>query len=220
MGEWIYRTDLHADWMSLMFFLNLLFILALFKIDPNRFKSLINILGSIVYFGKYSNDRELNYFSFFNMFSFFIITNSLALGYFSLSIYNIQSMELGFEFFYLLLGLVFVLSIRYLIVHAFCKELNIKHKIKILFFKNFTYATQYSIVLLGLLFLWNYSTIPLLFIESIIGVLLIVWVVNQFRLFFSFIKSHTNDVIYIFLYLCTFKIAPWFWVYYVFIETN
>ena len=93
-----------------------------------KFKSLINILGSIVYFGKYSNDRELNYFSFFNMFSFFIITNSLALGYFSLSIYNIQSMELGFEFFYLLLGLVFVLSIRYLIVHAFCKELNIKHK--------------------------------------------------------------------------------------------
>ena len=102
MGEWIYRTDLHASWMSLMFFINIIFILVLFKIDAGRLKALLNLLKPVVYFGKYGNDKELNYFTFFNLFSFLIVSSALALGYFSFSSYTSSPMVYDFEFFYLL----------------------------------------------------------------------------------------------------------------------
>jgi hypothetical protein len=220
MGEWIYRTDLHASWMSLMFFINIIFILVLFKIDAGRLKALLNLLKPLVYFGKYGNDKELNYFTFFNLFSFLIVSSALALGYFSFSSYTSSPMVYDFEFFYLLFGLIFILLSKHLIANFLSKEMGYLERIRFLYYRNFTYATQFSIILMGLLFLWNYSSIPLLLIETLIVFTVLLWIFNQIRLFFSFFKSHPQHLVYIILYLCTFKIAPWFWVYYVFIETK
>ena len=50
MEDWIYKPDLQSDWMSLIFLINLLIILILYKLDQNRLKSLINIFKLRIYF--------------------------------------------------------------------------------------------------------------------------------------------------------------------------
>ena len=220
MGEWINRPDLEADWMSLFFLLNLVIILILYKLDPNRLKSLVNFFRPRVYFGKYSHERELNYLSYFNICSLFVIISALALTCFSLSGYSSTPLRYSFEFYYLLLGLFLFLFSRYFLIQFVSYQFDFQKAVKFSMYKNFSLATQISIFLLGLIFLWNYSTLPLILIESVLFLVAFLWFVNQFNIFFSFFKSRPEDLLYIFLYLCTLKLAPWIWVYILFVEAK
>ena len=218
MGEWIYRPDLQQDWMSLVFLINSIVILVLYKLDSSRFMSLINILKPRVYFGKYSHEKELNYFSYFNLLCFILIICTLSLTYFSLSIYTRNPLRYSFEFYYLLSDLSFVLLARQLLFQFISRQLGFEKYIYLPTYKTFTFAAQSSFFLIGLIFIWNYSSLLSLITECLMVLLLLNWILNQFRIFFSFFRSHPEELIYIILYLCTFKIAPWIWVYFIFIE--
>ena len=119
MDDWIYKPDLQSDWMSLIFLLNLLIILILYKLDQNRLKSLINIFKLRIYFGKYSNEKELNYFSYFNLCCFILIVSTLTLTYFSFSTYSLVPLYYSFEYYYLLLGLSFILIVTIATIRTF-----------------------------------------------------------------------------------------------------
>ncbi|MDA8948113.1 DUF4271 domain-containing protein [Flavobacteriaceae bacterium] len=220
MEEWIYKPDPKADWMSLIFLLNLVILAVLYKLNPNRLKSLVNILKPRIYFGKYSHEKELNYFSYFNTLSFFLIASTLTLTYFSLSAYSSKPLNYSFEYYYLLIGVSAILFFRHILTQVIANQLGFQRVIKMALYKNFSLATQSSIILIGLVFLWNYSSLPLIFIESILVLIALFWVINQFTIYFSFFKSRSEDLIYIILYLCTVKLAPWIWVYLVFVETK
>ena len=220
MGDWIYRPDLKADWMSLIFLFNLVIILILYKLDSNRLKSLIKIFKLRIYLGKYTNEKELNFFSYFNTFSFFIIIFALSLIYFSFLSLHLIQINNHFEYYYFLLGIFIVLFFRYLLIQFISNKLGFQKSIKLVFYKNFSIATQISIIIIGLVFLWNYSILPLIFIESILVLMFLYWIINQFSIFFSFFKSRSEDLIYIILYLCAFKLAPWIWIYILLVETK
>ena len=220
MGDWIYRPDLNADWMSLIFLFNLVIILILYKLDSNRLKSLIKIFKLRIYLGKYSNEKELNFFSYFNTFSFFTIIFALSLIYFSFLSHHLIQINNHIEYYYFLLGIFIVLFFRYLLIQFISNKLGFQKSIKLVFYKNFSLATQISIIIIGLVFLWNYSTIPLIFIESILVLMYLYWIINQFDIFFSFFQSRSEDLIYIILYLCAFKLAPWIWIYILLVETK
>lgn len=220
MGEWINRPDLQQDWMSLVFLINSIVILALYKLDSSRFMSLINILKPRVYFGKYSHQKELNFFSYFNLLSFVLIVSTLSLTYFSLSNYTGKPLRYSFEFYYLALGLSLVLLARQRLTQFISRQLGFEKHVYLPEYKTFTFATQSSFFIIGLIFIWNYSSLPSLITECLMVLLFFNWILNQCRIFFSFFRSHPEKLIYIILYLCTFKIAPWLWVYFIFIETK
>lgn len=220
MGEWIYRPNLQEDWMSLVFLINLLVILFLYKLEPGRLLELFNILNPRAYFGKYSHEKELNYYSYFNLACFVLIVSAVSLTCFSFSGVFGRSLLYSFEFYYLVLGLSVVLWVRKLLIQLVASQLKFGTYLFLPAYKSFTIATQASFFLLGVLFLWNYSSIPKLMTESLMVLLTLIWMVNQIGIFFSFFRSHTGELIYIILYLCTFKIAPWIWVYFIFIETK
>jgi len=220
MGDWIYRPDLEADWMSLIFLFNLVIILILYKLDSNRLKSLIKIFKLRIYLGKYSNEKELNFFSYFNTFSFFIIIFALSLIYFSFLSHYLIPINNHIQYYYFVLVIFIVFFCRYLLIQFISNKLGFKKNIKLVFYKNFSLATQISIIIIGLVFLWNYSILPLIFIESILVLIYLYWIINQFDIFFSFFKSRSEDLIYIILYLCAFKLAPWIWIYILLVETK
>ncbi len=220
MGDWIYRPDLEADWMSLIFLFNLVIILILYKLDSNRLKSLIKIFKLRIYLGKYSNEKELNFFSYFNTFSFFIIIFALTLIYFSFLSHYLIPLNNHIEYYYFALGIFIVFFCRYLLIQFLSNKLGFQKSIKLVLYKNFSLATQISIIIIGLVFLWNYSILPLIFIESILVLMYLYWIINQFGIFFSFFKSRSEDLIYIILYLCAFKLAPWIWIYILLVETK
>ncbi len=220
MGDWIYRPELKADWISLIFLLNLVIILILYKLDSNRLKSLIKIFKLRIYLGKYSKEKELNYFSYFNTLSFFIIIFALSLTYFSFLSNYLIPLNNHFEYYYFTFGIFIVFFFRYLLMQFISSQLGFQKCIKFVFYKNFSLATQISITIIGLVFLWNYSILPLIMIESILVLVFLYWIINQFDIFFSFLKSRPEDLIYIILYLCAFKLAPWIWIYILFVETT
>ncbi len=220
MGDWIYRPEQEADWISLIFLFSLVIILILYKLDSNRLKSLIKIFKLRIYLGKYSNEKELNFFSYFNTISFFIIIFALSLIYFSFLSHYLIPINNHIEYYYFVLVIFIVFFCRYLLIQFISNKLGFKKNIKLVFYKNFSLATQISIIIIGLVFLWNYSILPLIFIESILVLIYLYWIINQFGIFFSFFKSRSEDLIYIILYLCAFKLAPWIWIYILLVETK
>ena len=119
-----------------------------------------------------------------------------------------------------MLGIFIVFFCRYLLIQFLSNKLGFKKSIKLVLYKNFSLATQISIIIIGLVFLWNYSILPLIFIESILVLMFLYWIINQFGIFFLFFKSRSEDLIYIILYLCAFKLAPWIWIYILLVETK
>jgi hypothetical protein len=220
MGDWIYRPDLNADWMGLIFLLNLVIVLILYKLDSNRLKSLITIFKLRIYLGKYSNEKELNYFSYFNTLSFFIIIFALSLTYFSVLSHHLILLNNHFEYYYFPFGIFIILFFRFLLIQFISNQLGFQKSIKLVFYKSFSLATQISIIIIGLVFLWIYSILPLISIEFVMVLMPLYWIINQFDIFFSFFKSRSEDLIYIILYLCAFKIAPWIWIYILLVETK
>ena len=218
MGDWIYRLEPKSDWISLVFLLNLVVILILYKLDPSRLKSLINIFKPRFYFGKYSHEKEVDSFTYFNLFSFFIIVSTISLSYFPLSTYSFIKLEYSFE--YLLLGINFILFFRHLLIQLISSQLGFQKIIKLISYKSFSFATQTSFFLIGLFFLWYYSTLPHILIECSLVLMGLYFFLNQFNMYFSFFKLNPEDLVYIIIYLCTFKLAPWIWIYILFVETK
>ena len=79
MGEWIYRTSAEQDWISLFYFINLVFIVGLHFSEPNRFWDLLKSFSSTIYISKYNTDQNLRFRGFFNLFSGLLILSNLGL---------------------------------------------------------------------------------------------------------------------------------------------
>ena len=142
MGEWINRPDLQEDWMSFVFLINSIVILALYKLDSSRFMSLIKILKPRIYFGKYSHEKELNFFSYFNLSCFVLIVSTISLTYFSLSNYTGKPLSYSFEFYYSAFGLSLVLLARQQLIQFISRQLGFEKYVYLPQYKTFTFATQ------------------------------------------------------------------------------
>ena len=44
MGDWIYRTSVDQDWISLIFFINLILVVGLNYSETNRFRDILKVL--------------------------------------------------------------------------------------------------------------------------------------------------------------------------------
>jgi hypothetical protein len=218
MGEWIYRPSIQQDWVTLIYFFNILIISGMYYVNASRIKTFIKINFFGVYGSKFADDKNLNHFNLFNVFSFLVILNSI--GLMSLWIFkkNHTSLNYAFEYYYFIFVLFTILIVRFLTVIFLMKSLNLQKKTKEYFFKSFTCNTQFSIFSSTLLLVANYSQINSILINIILGILFITWAISQSIIIFSFIQSNHKDFFYLIVYLCTIKIAPWFWLYFIFIE--
>ena len=61
MGELILKNNIHQDWVSLIFFINLLFISWMFFLDPLRLRGLIKFYATDFYMSKFISEKKLNY---------------------------------------------------------------------------------------------------------------------------------------------------------------
>ncbi len=137
MGEWIYRTSAEQDWISLFYFINLVFIVGLHFSEPNRFWDLLKSFSSTIYISKYNTDQNLRFRGFFNLFSGLLILSNLGL-LLKLGIEEISKNTLyAFEFYYILLGIVFTVVIRFIGVQFILRQIDKLNKIKIYHFRAF-----------------------------------------------------------------------------------
>ena len=218
MGELILRNNTQQEWVSIIFFLNLLIVSSIFFLNPNRVKRMIKFYATDFYISKYTSERNLNYLSVYNLLSFLLILNTLCLFIFSFFNYSSKVAKFDTRYYYLIIVLFIFFGIRFLLLKIIAGLIGEIMELKSLFFKSFTHHVQFSLILFIVLFLNFYSSlsnITFIWVTSFIGLM---WFFYQSRVIVSVFRSKPRELIYIILYLCTLKIIPWYWLYFFVIE--
>ncbi len=221
MGELIYKTNIHQDWISLIFLFNLILFLMLNYFNHERFIDILRIFSSSLYTGKYANDLNYNYLERFNFVSFLLIANTMGLFLLSINNYIFNPIVNGNEFYYYLIVFFSIITFRFFINQFILGYLKLIDIVNIFFFKSFTNNTRTAFFLLILLFINHYSK-DAYFLQLLAPLIIILglWLFNQLKIIFSFIKSQPSNLFYLIFYLCNIKIAPWMWLYILFLETR
>ena len=218
MGELILRNNTQQEWVSIIFFLNLLIVSSIFFLNPNRVKRMIKFYATDFYISKYTSERNLNYLSVYNLLSFLLIINTLCLLIFSFFNYSSKVAKFDTKYYYLIIVLFIFFGIRFLLLKIVAGLIGEIMELKSLFFKSFTHHVQFSLILFIVLFLNFYSSfsnITFIWVTSFIGLM---WFFYQSRVIVSVFRSKPRELIYIILYLCTLKIIPWYWLYFFVVE--
>ena len=105
MGELILKNNIQQDWVSLIFFINLLFISWMFFLDPVRLRELIKFYATDFYMSKFISEKKLNYLSPFNLLSIFVIISAVCLYIFSFSNFSNKLIKFSFEYYYLMISM-------------------------------------------------------------------------------------------------------------------
>ena len=214
MGELILRNNTQQDWVSIIFFLNLLIVSSIFFLNPNRVIRMIKFYATDFYISKYTSERNLNYLSAYNLLSFLLILNTLCLFIFSFFNYSSKVAKFDTRYYYLIIVLFIYFGIRFLLLKILAGLIGEIMELKSLFFKSFTHHVQFSLILYIILFFNFYSSlsnITFIWVTSFIGLM---WFFYQSRVIVSVFRSKPRELIYIILYLCTLKIIPWYWLYF------
>lgn len=214
MGELILRNNTQQEWVSIIFFLNLLIVSSIFFLNPNRVKRMIKFYATDFYISKYTSERNLNYLSVYNLLSFLLIINTLCLLIFSFFNYSSKVAKFDTRYYYLIIVLFIFFGIRFLLLKIVAGLIGEIMELKSLFFKSFTHHVQFSLILFIVLFLNFYSSfsnITFIWVTSFIGLM---WFFYQSSVIVSVFRSKPRELIYIILYLCTLKIIPWYWLYF------
>jgi len=221
MGELIYNTNIHQDWISLIFLFNLSLFVMLNYINHDRFVDILRIFSSSLYIGKYANDHNYNYLERFNFVSFLFIANTMGLFLLCVNNYIFIPIIDGIKFYYYLAVLFSIISIRFFISQFILRSLKLINIINIFLFKSFTNNTQTAFFLFILLFIIHYTKDTYLFYLLVLLIIILgFWLFNQLKIILSFIKSQPGNLFYLIFYLCNIKIAPWMWLYILFLETR
>ena len=162
---------------------------------------------------------KINYFNYFYIFFYTVIT-AVIMAYLTAftdgGIYKFEgiSNELFLRFLSFNLFIYVFIFIRFLII-KYITEIFLSSKLKFVFFKNYIIN-----IIIGLLLLINfiiYNLNSIYTIDSLKNTFLILigfHFIFQAKNYLSLIiKSEPKEIMYLILYLCAFKLAPWLWLY-------
>jgi len=102
---------------------------------------------------------------------------------------------------------------RYLFLQFSFKILNIKNFTEVFQFKSLTYQIQISILTFILFLLYQFSFLNIEFFNISIVVVIILYLTSQITLYKEYWLTLKYNLLYLILYLCTFKLAPWIVLY-------
>ena len=159
MEELIYKNNLNQDWISFIFFINLIILTVIFKINPPRFKSITLFYSSDIYIKRFSNEKKFNMISAYNILCFIITISTLCLFLILLLEYNYKTLLFAFEYYYLFSSLILMLSSRYIFIQFLINQLKINHNYRIGILKNFINNFRFALFYLIFLLIVNYVEI-------------------------------------------------------------
>ena len=218
MEELIYRNNLNQDWISFIFFINLIILSVIFKINPPRLRSIILFHSTDILIKRFSNEKKFNMISAYNILCFITIISTLCLFIILLFEYNYKTLLFSFEYYYLFSLLILIFSSRYIFIQFLINQLKINYNYRISILKNFINNFRFALFYLIFLLIVNYVEIQnkqfLLFTLCY----LIIWIFYQFRILILLFKSNPQQILYIIIYLCTLRLLPWYWFYVLILE--
>ncbi len=218
MEELIYRNNLNQDWISFIFFINLIILSVIFKINPPRLRSIILFHSTDILIKRFSNEKKFNMISAYNILCFITIISTLCLFIILLFEYNYKTLLFSFEYYYLFSLLILIFSSRYIFIQFLINQLKINYNYRISILKNFINNFRFALFYLIFLLIVNYVEIPNRQFLLFTLYYLIIWIFYQFRILILLFKSNPQQILYIIIYLCTLRLLPWYWFYVLILE--
>ena len=212
---WISRVATIENWVLAVFFLQFALLSLLYrsyKYEATYFIRLFDFTSYLRIFGK---ERDLSLWRPFQLgiYVFLMIMLSL-LATFLWSHYF--AAEHSPTVFLSSLGILIAVSLlRYFSLHLIAWLFELQTISKLLVFKGVSSYGYLALVLYCISLLYYFSPMenPTLFLWIGFGLFLVGNLFIQSVHYVSLTKPSFQSSIYIFLYICIFKIAPWIWIY-------
>lgn len=162
---------------------------------------------------------KINYLHYFYIF-FFTLINGVIIVYIGSFSFDgsIKSEGMSKEIFLSFLSinsLIFLmLSIRFLII-KYVLEKFLSSKLKFIFFKNYVVSIIIVVLLLINFVIYNLNSFYTIdYLNNTFFILIGLHFIFQAKNYLSLIiKYEAKEIMYLILYLCAFKLAPWLWLY-------
>ena len=213
MVLWTERILLNQNWILILFFLYSTLILFLKIIDPVQFRFLVRVLKYKEYERRYLLDKNFNVLKLFYI--LLIILISISFSFLILICENIFfNQELSF---YVYLKNILVFKIFIIFRFLFLKILNKNLKLfQPLSSHNFKFVIFYFYIFFLIMCFLSISYIQNLIssdtMKILITSLFVCFSIYHLFIYKDEIKYSSRKTLYLFYYICAFKIAPWLWL--------
>ncbi|WP_026715420.1 DUF4271 domain-containing protein [Flavobacterium daejeonense] len=212
------RITENKDWATALFILAFAIIAITKSFNENRFGDFINLIFSDKYSKVYRDSSQLK--SSFTISLFFVQVISFAFFIqISLNIFGYASKTDWLLYIQIITFLIFFILSKFLVEKIIATTFNIEEFMEQFNLQKITYRTYIGIIILPInIILFYHNTvsqhIPITIIAIILGLSILTYALS--------IKKYQNVIFsklfYFILYLCTLEIAPYFFMYYLFIK--
>ena len=214
MFQWTEKFQAHQDWITLSIILIFMLSVYLYRRNAHQFKLLISFWNSKSYFNIYDKEKFTNPSNPFNLILTLItlITFSL-LGYFFYEKILMSLLgEISFLNFFIVISAVVVA--RYEILKLICQLSDQLELFQQIVFRSISFYAMISLYALFLFSIYHYrffTNSTLFFLISIMVICAVY--LSHLTIYLRIIRITPFNIVYLILYLCAFKIAPWLWLY-------
>ncbi|PDH45940.1 MAG: hypothetical protein CND43_01910 [Flavobacteriales bacterium MED-G15] len=214
MFEWIDKLKTNQDWVTFLFLLIFFFVVFLFKRNSKQFSHFLKFWKVGSYLKIYSKDKFISPFYYFNLILLVITFISYSLlGYFFYESIWIKSFG-KVPIIYFFSSLIGVTGLRFLLMKIIFNYTEDTAIFQQTVFKSLSIHGLISFLVL-LLFIINHYRLEkgadyFITVTTISSVLV---VITHALIYFKIAFKKPHYSVYLILYLCGLKIAPWLWLY-------
>ena len=214
MFQWTEKFEPQQDWVAFIIILIFALCVYLLKINPHQFKLLVSFWRSNTYFKIYEKEKYVNPLNMFNLTITMIslITITLLSYFFYEKIMMSLLGEISYIIFFLFISALIL--IRFFLLKLIFRLANQSEIYSNTIFRSINF---YSIISIYSLFFFSiyYYRFPSNnnFLIIIILFILCSAFLSHLSIYVRIIMANPNRIVYLILYLCTFKISPWLWLY-------
>ena len=212
MQTWELRNLSNEDWITLLYFFNLLILVGMHQSQKLQFEKFIRFFQLEYYFAHYAAENSLKLFHPFYIGSFLLLLSGY--GLWAYSVLEAFNFNLNPNYFYYGVGIVGLLFIiRFVFIRLLLPFFKDKDLISLALYRSFTYNTAIAIITLASLLLYRFWLRDPIVLWTISYVLIAVWLIVQVIAIRFFLRFRAASFLYLIFYLCAFRIGPWLWLY-------
>ena len=214
MFQWTEKFEPQQDWVAFIIILIFALCVYLLKINPHQFKLLVSFWRSNTYFKIYEKEKYVNPLNMFNLTITMIslITITLLSYFFYEKIMMSLLGEISYIIFFLFISALILF--RFFLLKLIFRLANQSEIYSNTVFRSINF---YSIISIYSLFFFSiyYYRFPSNnnFLIIIFLIILCSAFLSHLSIYVRIIMTNPNRIVYLILYLCTFKISPWLWLY-------
>ena len=210
--DWIILNKLHHDWVSILIFSNLILLSYTKWRYDRKFTSFFKSIDPSIYFNNYGNNFFFNRSFGVSILIFSLVNISLYL-IFILDYFNLIKMNL-FEFFILFSFLLSIGFVSYFTCSILGGALRVRKQSLGYSLNNLRFLFRISIFIFTILSIHHfYFFNTFLFLKITFFCVLMFYYLYSIIISYNFLKDLDKGKFYFILYLCTFKITPWVFIY-------